>query len=214
MNTTKISNKFFITISLATLAVLIISVLISLKIMSDIKDDNYNSIRNEMLSILQNKINSKMEVGITNAVSVASNADILLAIAENDKDLAYEVITDIIKKYQNFTEFKNVKVHIHTADEKSFLRSWARDKNGDDLSSFRHTINHVKKTQEPLSSIEVGVVGLILRSIVPIMDEFGYNGSLEYLQGFEHLVESFRKNEKHLLVFVKSERCRRVGVRK
>ncbi|MCK5110257.1 MAG: response regulator [Arcobacteraceae bacterium] len=205
MNKTKISNKFFITISLVTLAVLVISVLISFKVMDEIKIDNYKLINKNALTTLDNKLAAKMEVGITNAVSVASNADILLAISENDKDLAYEVLTDIIKKYQKFTEFKNVKVHIHTADVKSFLRSWLREKNGDDLSSFRHTINEVKKIKEPVSAIEVGVVGLILRSIVPIVDEFGYNGSLEYLQGFEHIVKSYKKDDKYLLVFVKKD---------
>ena len=208
MNKTKISNKFFLTISLVALAVLIVSILVSFKIMNEIKVDNYKSINKDILTNLNNKLDAKMEVGITNAVAVASNADILLAISENDKDLAYEVLTDIIKKYQSFTELKNVKVHIHTADVKSFLRSWLREKNNDDLSKFRHTINEVKKTKEPLSAVEVGVVGLVLRSIVPIIDEFGYNGSLEYLQGFEHIVKSYKKEGEHLLVFVKKDLLR------
>lgn len=204
----KIANKFFITITLASLVVLAVSLLISFKVMNDIKKDNYKAIKEELDKLVSLEVEAKMETGLTNAVAVASNADILLSISENDKDFAYEILNDIKKKYQNFTEFKNIKVHIHTPDIRSFLRSWDRDNNGDDLSSFRHTIHRVKKTKEPVTAIEVGVAGLILRAIVPIIDEFGYNGSLEYLQGYEAIVKSLKRNGDHLLVFTKQELLR------
>ena len=205
INKTKISNKFFTAIALSTLAVLLVSFLITFKIMSDIKIDTYKLIKDELVALLDDNVNAKMEVGITNALSVASNADMVMAVYENDKDLAYEVLTDILRKYKSYTEFKSPKIHIHTVEVKSFLRSWEREKNGDDLSSFRHSINKVKKIQKPLSAIEVGRAGLVLRSIVPIHDEFGYQGSLEYIQEFDTIVDTFAKKEKYLLVLTKKE---------
>ena len=156
MKRTKISNKFFITITIASVLVLLISIFISFKIMRGIKKDNYNNIKTNLSSLIDQQVAAKMETGLTNAVVVASNADILLAISENDKDLAYEVLRDIEKKYKSFTHFKDIKVHIHTEDMHSFLRSWDRNHNGDDLSSFRHTIQKVKETKEPVTAIEVG----------------------------------------------------------
>jgi signal transduction histidine kinase/CheY-like chemotaxis protein len=202
----KIAHKFITTIVTASLVVLIIAIAMSFKVKSDIARDNYDIIQGNLAIMLLNEINAKKQAGITNAIAVASNAEILLALSENDKDLAYEILKDIEKKYQKFTEFKNIKVHIHTDEVKSFLRSWDREKNGDDLSSFRHTINKVKKTKTPLSAIEIGIAGLTLRSIVPIIDEFGYNGSLEYLQSFDPLVIDFENKGMHFLVLAKKDK--------
>ena len=205
INKTKISNKFFVAIALSTLVVLLVSFLITFKIMSDIKTDTYKLIKNELVTLLDDNINSKMKMGITNAISVASNADIVMAVNKNDKDLAYEVLSDILNKYKKYTAFKSPKIHIHTADVKSFLRSWIKEKNGDDLSGFRYSIKEVKKTQKPLTAIEVGKVGLVLRSIVPIHDKSGYKGSLEYIQAFDNVVDTFDKKGKYLLVLPKKE---------
>ena len=54
----------------------------------------------------------------------------------------------------------------------------------------------------------MGVVGIILRAIVPVVDEFGYNGSLEYLQGYDAIVKDFESDNNYLLVFAKKDLLR------
>jgi methyl-accepting chemotaxis protein len=44
-------------------------------------------------------------------------------------------------------------------------------KNGDDLSGFRHTINHVIKTKKPFTVIELRRAGLTFRGWSPVFDE-------------------------------------------
>ena len=205
MTKTKISNKLYTTIATYSLVVLLISLVATFKIMSDIKTDTHLFIKDNLSTLLQSKIDAKMNNGITNAVSIARNPNILKAINNNDKELAYKTFQELKKYYKQYTKLDSAKVHIHTADVRSFLRTWIKKKNGDELSSFRHTINYVKNTKESLQAIEVGVVGLILRSIVPIIENNNYIGSLEFLQDYDTVVNSLKKDGKHLLVFTKSE---------
>jgi methyl-accepting chemotaxis protein len=90
-------------------------------------------------------------------------------------------------------------VHIHTKDTKSFVRGWAPDKFGDDLSSFRDTLLEVKKTKKPFVSFEAGASGLVLRGIAPVFKDSEYVGSLEFIQGLNSIARSFDRNKKFCL---------------
>ena len=91
------------------------------------------------------------------------------------------------------SDYKNVQIHVHTADIKSFIRSW-NDKSGDDLSSFRHMIHTVKNDKKAVYGIEVGKTGLAIRGIAPIFNDENkeYIGSVEFIQSFESIVKSMK----------------------
>ncbi|HIP58924.1 MAG TPA: methyl-accepting chemotaxis protein, partial [Campylobacterales bacterium] len=120
-------------------------------------------------------------------LSLARNRDFQAALRTNSKELALQAGQELLQSFKDNSDFKNVKIHIHTADAKSFLRVWKPETNGDDLSSFRHTINHVIKTKKPLSAIEVGRAGLTFRGLSPIFDGENYLGSIEFMMGFSSI---------------------------
>lgn len=64
------------------------------------------------------------------------------------------------------------------------------DKRGDDLTGFRHDVVQVMKTHKPVNGIEVGKAGLAVRSVVLIMDNGEYLGSLEFIQGLASVAKS------------------------
>ncbi|MGQ9498761.1 MAG: cache domain-containing protein [Dissulfurimicrobium sp.] len=70
-----------------------------------------------------------------------------------------------------------------------YLRVWAPEKNGDDLSGFRKTVVRVNKTGKPISGIETGREGLTIRAVAPIffMDE--QIGSVELFSGLAPFAE-------------------------
>lgn len=76
-------------------------------------------------------------------------------------------------------------IHIHDKNGKSFVRSWDFDRYGEDLKSFRPTIQKVVTTKKAVVAFEFGQDGIMLRAIVPIFDNNNnaYVGSLEFLQG-------------------------------
>ena len=185
---------------------LIIAAGISYYLINSVKKDVFAATKNHLTITANDRIEAKLNVGISNAVTIAQNTNIINALKTNDRTLAIDTIKNLSEAMKNGTPYKNTKVHIHDKNVHSFLRSWKPNKYGDDLSSFRSTINKVKQTKQPLAAVEIGRVGLVLRGLSPVMDPVTkeYLGSVEFIQGYNSVVKQFQKNNEYLLVLMDS----------
>jgi methyl-accepting chemotaxis protein len=172
------------------------------KIQSIKHDIEVTSIK-ELQRIVLSKVSAKEVAGITNAISISQNVAIKRALNTNNRSLAINALKGLSEDMRNGTPFKHIKVHIHTKDVHSFLRSWKPNKFGDDLTGFRATINKVAQTKRPLSAIEIGRAGLVMRGLAPIFDDSkNYIGSLEFIMGFNSIVKDLQKDDKYMLVLM------------
>ncbi|RQD78927.1 cache domain-containing protein, partial [Desulfonatronospira sp. MSAO_Bac3] len=149
--------------------------------------------------------------------------------AEGDMDDPYDLrvqeareflrhgLQDFMQGYSRMLgEDKPLRLHFHLPNGRSLLRSW-RDKNvllnglqedrSDDLTPFRGTVNRVMKTQRPVTGIEVGRGGLVVRAVLPVLSENGeYLGSVESLSRFSDVWEDLElKHVSHLNMFMNKE---------
>ena len=108
-------------------------------------------------------------MGITNAISISKNSAVVNGLISNDREGTLKALKSLSSEFKENTKFGNIKIHVHDRDVHSFLRVWKPEKFGDDLSGFRKSILAVKESRKPLSAIEVGVAGLELRGIAPIV---------------------------------------------
>jgi methyl-accepting chemotaxis protein len=204
MNNFTISKK----ISIGILVIAIISFIISFLTLtwhsSKMEKVVYNQVKDELNLITNDRIASKKDIGMSNAVALSLNKELKVALDIMDRKLAYKSFKDTSAQYKANSNFKNIKIHIHTKDVKSFLRVWKPKYNGDDLSGFRHSINEVSRTKKPVNTFEVGRVGLTLRSIMPIFNKDKYVGSLEFIQGINSVAKLFDKyNDEFLFLMDK-----------
>lgn len=194
MQNLSISNKIHIPLIVSILigfGIIIFNYYFSIK---EMKEDVYSSEAQMLRSVYTDLFRGKEDVGLTNAISIAENYYVIRALKEKNRELAVEGLGVLSTKFKENTEFNNIKVHIHDADVHSFLRAWNPKKYGDDLKSFRHTIKHVKETQKPLFAVEVGVAGLSMRGIAPVLDKGEYIGSVEFMQGMNSIVRMAKKS--------------------
>jgi len=164
--------------------------------------DVYTSESNSMHLAYKEAIKGKENIGITNAINISKNYDVVRALKDNDREIAIKGLNLLSSEFKQHTNYKNVKIHIHDANVHSFLRAWNKDKFGDDLKSFRKTIVSVKQSQKPLVAIELGRAGLVLRGIAPILNDGKYLGSVEFMQGLNSVVKSIKKNNGYDVVIV------------
>ena len=129
--------------------------------------EELKNVENRLNLLLHDQIEIKKNVGLTGAVAVASNGQIQQALRSIDNALAYRAVNEIGNNFRAHTDFKNIKIHVHTAGIRSLARGWAPDKHGDDLKGFRHTIGKVKETQKPVVAFEVGLTLFRKRSLPP-----------------------------------------------
>lgn len=192
--------SYFNSISTRIYIPLIIAIAIGITIVFYMGQQSANEIEQNIYqdeattaALYYNKLlDEKLHIALVGAINIANNRDFITALKKNDKNLALQEGSKINRSFKENTNFKNIKIHLHTADIKSFLRVWQPQKNGDDLSSFRHTIHQVKKTQKPFAAIEVGVAGLTIRGLAPIMDGKEYIGSIEFMGGFNSILQAMK----------------------
>ena len=87
------------------------------------------------------------------------------------------------------------KIHYHVPPARSLVRSWS-SKNGDDISSFRNTVLKISDDHQPISGIEVGRGGFVIRGLSPVFDDNNnYLGSVEILLGMKNYLDISKSQE-------------------
>jgi|GEM_PF-315845 len=197
-----IARKFSSISLLVSIITLVIAYIILNSYKSTMISEVYEKTQKSLLHSLDEKMQAKMGIGITNAFSIGNDKLIKESLGQDDRSMAIESLNTINKTLKAGTEFKNVKVHIHTKENRSFVRNWKTNKFGDDLSGFRTSVVTVNKTLQPVNSLEVGKAGLSLRSVVPIINEGIHLGSLEFIQGLNSVARSFDRVQEGFLILM------------
>ncbi len=203
MKFTSVSTKLNIAIIGLSFVVLLLAFFVMFHYMKSITADVYTNTQKNLRESADTHLQSKMKVGITNAISIANDQRIKTALISGNRDIAIDSLKNISANMKEYTKFKNIKVHIHTKDNHSFIRSWKLNKYGDDLSSFRDAVVAVNATLKPVSAFEPGREGLLLRAIVPIVDgNDTHLGSLEFIQGLNSVAKEFNASNIGYLVLM------------
>lgn len=198
-----ISRKLNISILVASTLFLILVFVVLFSYSIKIEKEVYENIKYELRHDVGHKIDSKMRVGITNAISISNDERIKKGLKTNSRDEVILAIQNVSKSMKENTEFQNVGIHIHTKDNFSFIRSWNKEQYGDDLNLFRKSVVEVNKNKKSLITFETGREGLLLRAIVPIFDEYNNHlGSLEFIQGLNSVAKELLLEEKDFLLLM------------
>ncbi len=173
-------------------------------------EENTNAIIETKIADLNKNI-ERMGNKALYAASMAANLDFVKKgynkyYATNNVDSAEKImrpkLAPITEAVQNHTGGQ-AKIHYHVPPAKSLLRSWS-EKHGDDISSFRNTVLEISRTHLPISGIEVGRGGFVVRGLSPVFDNQGaYLGSAEVLLGLgSYLKVSKSRDDEELAMFM------------
>ena len=206
MKSISISKKFTSLTIIVTVVMLIIGYLILNNYKNKLINEVYSDIKIELKRLSNVNIEAKLDVGISNAISISNDSSIKEALSQNNRQLAISALSSLSDNMKKSTPFKNIEVHIHTKDSHSFLRSWKVNNFGDDLSSFRASVVKVNSLKEAVNTFEVGNAGLSIRSVVPVFDNLNNHvGSLEFMQGINSVAKDFDKNGDAFLLLMNSD---------
>lgn len=137
------------------------------------------------------------------SASICSNLDVVQNAYKNYYDTKNLDSSSFIIESQ-FAEIQNTiknnsqieaRIHFHLPPARSFIRCWT-SKRGDDISSFRNTVLQVSETKKPVTGIETGRAGFVLRGVAPIFSDSGsYYGSVEVFYGLDKVVKNITSNK-------------------
>jgi len=132
-------------------------------------------------SIISEQVKKKEDATFLAAILMAENGTVVKALNENDRELGMARLEQFLDSMK-FTDYKNVKIHLITKDLKSFIRNWAPDKFGDDIS-FREILNKVKNEQKQITEHYIGKDGYSISNFAPITKDGQFFGIIEVKTG-------------------------------
>ena len=127
--------------------------------------DRSTAIGKRLQGQVDTQIEGKLQILLTNAISIAHNARVVEALQKNDFTIAETELRQVIKEFEQ-ADFKGTGFHVMRSNMTSFWRSFM-DKRDDDVS-FREMVKKVAADKKPLWGVEIGRVGVGLRAMVPI----------------------------------------------
>ena len=202
LNSISISKKIHIPLVLSILVGFIVILVNYYYSIKDLEHDVYASESASLHLTYKQAMQAKKDIGLTNAINISHNYSVIRSLTENNRTIAINGLKNLSQEFRKYTNYKNIKIHIHDANVHSFLRAWKPKKFGDDLSSFRKTIVAVKRDKKPIVAIELGRAGLVLRGLAPVMRDNRYLGSVEFMQGLNSIVKAARKNHGYEIAIV------------
>jgi methyl-accepting chemotaxis protein len=169
-------NLLLITISLSLIIIIsILSYFIYFNMSAEIISQEEEKL-NGIATTMDMKLNDLLEEAEIAVKLVAKNTAVQTAFANRDRELLREMLLD---SYEDISD-DMAQFHFHLPDSTSFLRLHNPDKYGDDLSSFRFTVNQANEEQKIVTGIEEGRGGYGLRVVSPVEYQGEHLGTVEF----------------------------------
>ena len=197
MNKVSIGTKLIGLVIISSFIGLLIAVVMFSLNLNTIKEHVYEDAAIHLNGIIEQRVEAKSEICLSNAVSIANDTGIIEALQSKDRALAISAIENLSKKFKDNTSYQNIKVHIHDENGNAFVRSWAVNKYGDPLLDLRKTIYDVYTNKKAVVGAEAGRLNTDLVGVAPIINSEGkYLGSVEFKAAYNSIVKSIKKSDK------------------
>jgi len=167
---------------------------------SQLVADRSAALAKRLQSEVDTQMKGKLDILLTNAISIAHNAKTVEALQKNDYTIAEPELKQIIKEFEA-ADLKGTGFHLIRNNMTSFWRSFM-DKRDDDIS-FREMVKKVAVEKKPLWGVEIGKVGVGLRALVPINDASGTMiGMVETIFGVGSISRQMQKEKAFYVLLV------------
>lgn len=189
-----LKKKLLLTTLVSGLFFLVFGLLYVQYIKSTLAEEVMDKRSDELRLILDERLKAKEEFGLGLAVMLADSPRLRNAYFSGVRDPAVLELERIIRTFRDTTNYRGLRVQIHTSEGYSWLRSWSPENHGDDVR-FRPSIQRMLKEKRPFGSAdEAGRAGFAVRGLAPIIDAGDYLGSIEVLQGVGSISRDFEQD--------------------
>lgn len=157
-----------------------------------IEVDEKRRLRN-LYQVFLNDLDFTKNMALSLAYLTAQNPDTAEALARRDRRRLTELLAPAFQTLQR--DFGILQFHLHIPPATSFLRLHAPRQHGENMEAYRPTINRARETGTGVGGIEMGVLGLSIRSVAPVFHQGRLAGTVEFgvSLGMPLLTE-FKKN--------------------
>jgi len=142
---------------------------------------------------LTTSLDAESQRALSLADTIASIPEAQAAFAAQDRERLSALFVpgfEDLKKNHGVRQFQ-----FHLPPAVSFFRVHKPEKYGDDLSGFRFTVIETNAMKKKVSGLEVGVAGLGMRGVTPVLYDGKHIGSVEFGLSFgQPFFDAFKEN--------------------
>lgn len=142
---------------------------------------------NNALLLTKNMLEEEQQRALSLSLLLAEDKTFLKYYHKNQRKKVFEIINEKIYSLETLQGY-HFEVQVHDKNLHTYLRSWDYSIKDMPLASFREGLVMVKESRKPMVSIEVGK-RLNIKAISPILEGNNFMGSIEVIEGFDHLQE-------------------------
>lgn len=157
----------------------------------EVKEQKLEDVLDQCTLSLAKKLKNEQMNSLEIALVLSKNEALVNALENDDEDLGYKILFDIMKSLEQNVG-KTIRTQIITSDLHVFTRSWDNVYTGMPLEDYRTDLNLIKAEKKPRTSIEVGR-RLGIKATVPIYKNNVLLGFIEVIDFFENITEYFRE---------------------
>ncbi|MHC1792084.1 methyl-accepting chemotaxis protein [Solidesulfovibrio sp.] len=132
---------------------------------------------------LNQRLEKKIDVGITNAIAIASYPGLADLIKQGRIAEAASTVAGFIDLYGNQSNYKGIRIQIFDDQFKTIHRNWKSGSNGESSEPIRKQLDTVKTTGKALATFVSDGDGVFLRGTATVSKDGGAVGYLQFLQG-------------------------------
>ena len=148
---------------------------------------------NVLSNTLAQRLEKKKDVGITNAISMASGGNLAFYIKNGDRSKSLADLKRVGAIFKSQSNFKGIKIQLFTPDYKTFLRNWKPKQFGDTSDELVPILKNVSDSGKAMADFVVDKNGFFLRGTSALMENEKHVGFLQFLQGVGSVSRDFEK---------------------
>lgn len=166
-----------------------------------IKDQTLANVSSAITADFENTLEAKKKVWLTNALQIANNPIIEEAMANGERQRCIDMLNHYGTVFRENTGFKNVNVHLITADGRSFVKSWAPNSYGESLE-YAPSYGEVLKTGKAAVVMEQSPKGLRLKGLFPVTHDGAVIGLVNFEGGLNSIKRTLKPGQTDFLYFI------------
>lgn len=167
--------------------------LVSYRFQSSLIQVNEEQRLRNLYQVFLNDITLKKSMALSLAALTAQNPEVAAALARRDRSRLMALLSPAYERLQRDFGVRQFHFHVHPAT--SFLRLHAPGQHGEKMETYRETINQARETGLGVGGIEMGTLGLSIRSVAPVFYQGRLAGTVEFGLSLEKpLLEEYKKN--------------------
>jgi methyl-accepting chemotaxis protein len=146
-----------------------------------------------MIHSLQQRLEKKIDIGITNSISFASSADLVRLVRTQDREGLMRHVSSIGDIFKKTSNFRGIRLHIFDAEGRTLVRSWNKDKHGDAPAAAGEVLRAAARQGQAASAFVLDEDGLLLRGTAFIGQPDNIAGYIQFIQGVGSISRDFEK---------------------